>query len=148
MRSLDNKGSLTGGAGIFSHRFFILIRYGSRTGGASSSTQQYNDLCVRDTDYWPPFSVVLKSVAFTPSTWHGAHGNLLTLLILFDVCSCKQWSLTRWEEHRLRTFDNKVVMKVFGPKQEHKNEDSCIIRSLTILTLHTLQQWTTEKWGV
>lgn len=39
---------------------------------------------------------------------------------------------------QIEEIDNKVVMTVFEPKQKHKNEDSCIIRSLTILTLYLI----------
>ena len=52
----------------------------------------------------------------------------------------------------MRTFDDKVVMKVFGPKQEHKNEDSCIKRSLTILTLYFIlcsnELQKNEDWNI
>lgn len=52
----------------------------------------------------------------------------------------------------MRTFDTKVVMKVFGPKQEHENEDSCIIRSITILTLYFIlcsnELQKHEEWNI
>jgi hypothetical protein len=31
----------------------------------------------------------------------------------------QSWSLTLWEEHRLRIFENRVLRRIFGPK---KNE--------------------------
>jgi hypothetical protein len=31
---------------------------------------------------------------------------------------CKTWSLTFWEEHKLRVFENTVLRWIFGPKSE------------------------------
>jgi len=31
---------------------------------------------------------------------------------------CETWSLTLREERRLRVFENRVLMKVFGPKRD------------------------------
>jgi sorting nexin-29 len=31
---------------------------------------------------------------------------------------CETWSLTLWEEHRLRVFENRVLRKIFGSKRE------------------------------
>jgi hypothetical protein len=31
---------------------------------------------------------------------------------------CKTWSLTLWEEHRLKVLENRVLRKIFGPKRE------------------------------
>jgi hypothetical protein len=31
---------------------------------------------------------------------------------------CETWSLTLWEEHRLRVFENRVLRRIFGPKGE------------------------------
>jgi hypothetical protein len=31
---------------------------------------------------------------------------------------CETWSLTLWEEHRLRVFENKVLRRIFGPKRD------------------------------
>jgi hypothetical protein len=30
---------------------------------------------------------------------------------------CESWSLTLWEECRLRVFENKVLRRIFGPKR-------------------------------
>jgi len=30
----------------------------------------------------------------------------------------ESWSLTLREEHRLRVFENRVLMRIFGPKRE------------------------------
>jgi hypothetical protein len=31
---------------------------------------------------------------------------------------CETWSLTIWEEHRLRVFENRVLRRIFGPKRD------------------------------
>jgi hypothetical protein len=31
---------------------------------------------------------------------------------------CETWSLTFWEEHRLRVFENRVLRRIFGPKRD------------------------------
>jgi hypothetical protein len=31
---------------------------------------------------------------------------------------CKTWSITLGEEHRLRTFESKVLRRIFGPKTD------------------------------
>jgi hypothetical protein len=31
---------------------------------------------------------------------------------------CETWSLTLWEEHRLREFENRVLRRIVGPKRE------------------------------
>jgi hypothetical protein len=31
---------------------------------------------------------------------------------------CENWSLTLWEEHRLRVFENRVLRRIFGPKRD------------------------------
>jgi hypothetical protein len=28
------------------------------------------------------------------------------------------WSLTVWEEHKLRVFENRVLRRIFGPKRD------------------------------
>src|SRR5215510_3296240 len=40
----------------------------------------------------------------------------------FRICivlyGCENWSLTLWEKHRLRVFENRVLRRVFGPKSD------------------------------
>ena len=31
---------------------------------------------------------------------------------------CKAWSLTLWEEGKLRVFENMVLRRIFGPRRE------------------------------
>jgi hypothetical protein len=43
-------------------------------------------------------------------------GIHLTLLVV--VYGCETWSLILREEHRLRVFENRVLIGIFGPKRE------------------------------
>jgi hypothetical protein len=44
------------------------------------------------------------------------------------------WSLTLWEEPRLRVFENRVVRRIYGPKRDEVTKEwrklYCIMRSL------------------
>jgi hypothetical protein len=42
--------------------------------------------------------------------------NILTLSVVLYVC--ETLSLTLREEHRLRTFENRVLRRIFGPKRD------------------------------
>ena len=44
--------------------------------------------------------------------------TLCKMEYVFVVCGCETWSLTFREECRLRVFENRVLMKIFGPKRE------------------------------
>jgi hypothetical protein len=46
---------------------------------------------------------------------------------------CETLSLTLWEEHRLKMFENKVLRRRFGLKRE--GGENCIPRSFVICTL-------------
>jgi hypothetical protein len=41
-----------------------------------------------------------------------------TEILPIVLYGCGTWSLTLWEEHRLRVFQNRVLRKIFGPKRE------------------------------
>jgi hypothetical protein len=36
---------------------------------------------------------------------------------------CETWSLTLREEHGLRVLENRVLMRIFGPKRDEVTED-------------------------
>jgi hypothetical protein len=60
--------------------------------------------------------------------------------VIFPVVlyGCGTWSLTLWEEHRLRVFEKRVLRKMFGPKRKkdvswrilHNNEFHNLYSSL------------------
>jgi hypothetical protein len=37
---------------------------------------------------------------------------------LWFCYGCETWSLTLWEEHKLRVFENRVLRRVFRPKRD------------------------------
>jgi hypothetical protein len=41
-----------------------------------------------------------------------------TVILQVMLNGCETWSLTLREEHRLRVFENRVLMRIFGPKRE------------------------------
>ena len=41
-----------------------------------------------------------------------------TIILPVVVYGCETWSLTWWEERRLRVFENRVLRRVFGPRRE------------------------------
>ena len=41
-----------------------------------------------------------------------------TIILPMVLYGCENWSLTLREERRLRVFENRVLMKVFGPKRD------------------------------
>jgi hypothetical protein len=41
-----------------------------------------------------------------------------TVILPVVLYGCETWSLTLWEEHRLRVFENRVLRRIFGPKRE------------------------------
>jgi hypothetical protein len=41
-----------------------------------------------------------------------------TIILPVVLYGCETWSLTLREEHRLRTFENRVLRRTFGPKRD------------------------------
>jgi hypothetical protein len=41
-----------------------------------------------------------------------------TVILPIGLCGHETWSLTLGEEHRLRVSENRVLMRIFGPKRE------------------------------
>jgi hypothetical protein len=41
----------------------------------------------------------------------------MTIILPVVLYVCETWSLTLWEEHRLRLFENRVLRRIFGPKR-------------------------------
>jgi len=41
-----------------------------------------------------------------------------TIILPVVLYGCETWSLTFWEENRLRLFENKVLRRIFGPKRD------------------------------
>jgi hypothetical protein len=41
-----------------------------------------------------------------------------TIILPVVLYGCETWSLTLWEEHRMRVFENRVLRRIFGPKRD------------------------------
>ena len=50
------------------------------------------------------------------------------------------WSLTSREERRLMVFENRTLMRIFGPKRDEvtRSGENYIIRSLVICSAHQI----------
>jgi hypothetical protein len=72
-------------------------------------------------------------------------GQLLLYLFTF-LHGCETWCLTLREEHRLRVFENRVLMRISGHKRE-AGED-CIMRSfITCMLQQILFRWLNQgRW--
>jgi hypothetical protein len=46
-----------------------------------------------------------------------------TIMLPVVLYGCETWSLTLWEEHRLRVFENRVLRRISGPKKEEVMEE-------------------------
>jgi hypothetical protein len=40
------------------------------------------------------------------------------MILLVVLCGCETWSLALRKEHRLRVFESRVLMRIFGPKRD------------------------------
>ena len=40
------------------------------------------------------------------------------IILSFVLYECETWSLTLWEECRLRLFENRALRRIFGPKRD------------------------------
>jgi len=40
------------------------------------------------------------------------------IILSFVLCGCETWSLTLREDHKLRVFENRVLMRIFGSKRD------------------------------
>ena len=49
--------------------------------------------------------------------------DCLTIILSVVLYGCETWSLTLREERRLRVFENRVLLKVFGPKRDEVTGD-------------------------
>jgi hypothetical protein len=45
-------------------------------------------------------------------------GVYRTIILPVVLYGCEAWSLTLREEQRLRVFENRVLMRIFGPKRD------------------------------
>jgi len=41
-----------------------------------------------------------------------------TIILTVVLYGCETWSLTRWEERKLRVLENMVLRRIFGPRRD------------------------------
>jgi hypothetical protein len=58
-----------------------------------------------------------------------------TIILPLVLYECETWSITLWEQYRLRVFENRVLMRMFGPKRDEVTGDW---RKLHNKELHSL----------
>jgi hypothetical protein len=64
-----------------------------------------------------------------------------TIILPVVLYGCETWSLTLREEQRLRVFDNRVLMRIFGPKRDEVTGGSgedCTKKILMLCTHHEI----------
>jgi hypothetical protein len=61
----------------------------------------------------PVIQSIPRLVVTTQNTWQ--YKSIIVPVVLYG---CETWSLTLWEEHRLRVFENSVLRRIFGPKRD------------------------------
>ena len=45
------------------------------------------------------------------------------IILPVELYGCETWSLTLWEERRLRVFENRVLRRIFWPKRDEVTEE-------------------------
>jgi hypothetical protein len=75
--------------------------------------------------------------------------KIYKIIILTVVLYGCETSLTLREDHRLRLFEKRVQMKIFGPKRPEVTvgEGNCIMRSCVICTPHEVEIALSEHGG-
>jgi hypothetical protein len=62
-----------------------------------------------------------------------------TIILLVELNGCETWSLILREEHRLRVFENRILRRIFGPKQDENGEwRSSTMRNFIVCTVHLI----------
>jgi len=51
--------------------------------------------------------------------------------------ACGTWSLTSREEHRLRVFENRVLIRIFGPKRDEVTGEWRKLHNKELNNLHS-----------
>ena len=46
-----------------------------------------------------------------------------TIILPVILYGCETWSLTLWEESKLRVFENMVLRRIFGPRRDEVTGD-------------------------
>jgi hypothetical protein len=58
--------------------------------------------------------IIMSSRLLSKNVKVKVHKAIILPVVLYG---CKTWSLALKEEHRLRVFENRVLRKIFGPRE-------------------------------
>jgi len=59
--------------------------------------------------------IILSSRLLYKNLKFKIYGTIILPVVLYG---CKTWSLTLWEEEKLRVFENMVLRRIFGPRRD------------------------------
>jgi hypothetical protein len=65
--------------------------------------------------YYHSVQDLLSSSLLSKNTKNKIYRTIILPVVLYW---CETWSLTMREEYRLRVFENRVLMRIFGPKRD------------------------------
>ena len=54
------------------------------------------------------------------------------------VYGCETWSFTLREECRLRVFENRILMRIFGPKRDEMSREGSTMTNVIVCTLRLI----------
>ena len=60
-----------------------------------------------------------SSILLSKNTKVKIHRTIILHVVLYG---CETWSLTLREEHRLRVYENRLLMRIFVPKRDKVTE--------------------------
>ena len=60
-------------------------------------------------------SYVIKLIICVSTTFLLINKDIILPVVLYG---CETWSLTLWEERKLRVFENMVLRRIFGPRRD------------------------------
>jgi hypothetical protein len=64
------------------------------------------------------FFISIPIILHSASRYSVLYRYLVTIILSVVLYGCKTWSLTWKEERMLRVFENRVLMRIFGPKRD------------------------------
>ena len=79
-----------------------------------------------------------------------------TVILPAVLYGCETWSLTLWEERKLRVFENRMLRKIFGPRRDevtgewrrlHNEELNDLYSSPNIMRVINEMGWPCGAYG-
>ena len=61
-----------------------------------------------------------------------------TVILPVVLYWCEIWTLTLWQERRLRVFENRVLRRIFGPKRDEVTEERRKLHNEKLSDLYSL----------